>query len=206
MRQLAFGLAALLAALVALAASAAAQGADYRIAPGDQLAIEVLEDESLNRRVLVLPDGSVSFPLAGTIRAGGRTVSQVERALTSRLAPNFANQPNVFVAVVGLAPEEEEELVEEEELLVVYVMGEVNAPGPKEVLPGTTLLQLLSQSGGFTRFAATTRLQLRRRDQSGRERLFRIDYRAISRGALIARDPLIREGDVLIVPERRLFE
>jgi polysaccharide export outer membrane protein len=74
------------------------------------------------------------------------------------------------------------------------------------VLPGTTVLQLLSQSGGFTPFAATKRLQLRRSADDGAQRMITINYRAIARGAQIAREPTLRDGDVLLVPERRLFE
>lgn len=188
------------------ASLAAAQGGDYRIQPGDTLSIEVLEDNNLNRRVLVTPDGRFSFPLAGTVTASDRTVSQVERALTSALAPNFTNTPTVFVSVASVA---EGRFAEEEtdEAIRVYIVGEVNDPGPKAVLPGSTVLQLLSQSGGFTPFAATKRLQLRRTDPaSGSQQMFLIDYRAISSGARIARQPELREGDVLLVPERRLFE
>ena len=182
--------------------------ANYLIQPGDTLRVEVLEDSTLNRSVLVLPDGRISFPLAGTVRAGGLSVGQIERAITSRLAPNFATEPNVFVSVTGVTPREERVEEEEElETVLVYIVGEVGSPGPKQVLPGTTVLQLLSQSGGFTQFAATKRLQLRRKDHaSGRERLYRINYRAISQGAAITTDLTLREGDVLLVPERRLFE
>lgn len=184
---------------------AAAQGGNYQIQPGDALAIEVLEDPNLNRQVLILPDGRFSFPLAGTVTAGGRTVGQVERALSSALSPNFTNPPTVFVSVARVSESDAE--AEADETLTVYLLGEVNAPGPKAVLPGTSVLQLLSQSGGFTPFAATKRLQLRRSDpQTGAQRLFVIDYRAISRGARIVNEPLLREGDVLLVPERRLFE
>ena len=58
--------------LMAGLAGAAAAQSDYRIQPGDTLQIEVLEDPNLNRSVLVLPDGSISVPLVGTVRAGGR--------------------------------------------------------------------------------------------------------------------------------------
>ena len=62
-----------------LAAPAAfAQSAGYRIQPGDSLAVTVLEDDTLNRQLLVLPDGRISVPLAGSVTAGGRTVEQVE--------------------------------------------------------------------------------------------------------------------------------
>jgi len=187
--------------------TALAQGGNYQIQPGDTLTVEVLEDANLDRRVLVLPDGRFSFPLAGTVPAAGRTVGQVERALASALAPSFTNPPTVFVSVASVAGGFGEEPSTGREALTVYLVGEVNAPGPKAVLPGTTVLQLLSQSGGFTPFAATKRIQLRRTDpNTGAQRLFVIDYRAISQGARIVNEPVVREGDVLLVPERRLFE
>ena len=199
-----------MAALCAAVWAGAAAAQDYLIQPGDQLNIEVLEDPDLNRGVLVTPDGRISFPLAGNVQAGGRTTSQVERALRSALAANFSSPPTVFVAVGALAPERPERAAtprDEDETMIVYVMGEVQSPGPKAVLPGTTVLQLLAQSGGFTPFAATKRLQLRRNvGGAGQQQLTIIDYRAISRGAVMVNEPVLRAGDVLVVPERRLFE
>jgi polysaccharide export outer membrane protein len=192
------------AAALFWAAAALGQG-NYTIQPGDQLSIEVLEDPNLNRTVLVAPDGRVSFPLAGNVQAGGRTIPQVEAALRSALSDDFANPPNVFVALVGIpqAPG----TLETGDLITVYLLGEVNQPGPVQVEPGTTVLQLLAQSGGFTPFAATKRIQLRRTDAAtGAQSLVEIDYRSISRGARILAEPTMREGDVVLVPERRLFE
>jgi polysaccharide biosynthesis/export protein len=190
----------LLAALLALVpALALAQSAGYRIQPGDQLAITVLEDDTLNREVLVLPDGSISVPLAGTISAAGRSVDAVENTIADRLASNFAVRPSVFVSVVA---------VNELGLTFpIYVVGQVGEPGVREVEAGTTLLQAIALAGGLDRFAATKRIQLRRRDPStGQERLYIFNYRAVERGGAIESMITMREGDVIIVPERRLFE
>lgn len=194
--------AALFGALALLWAATAHGQGDYLIQPGDQLAIEVLEDPNLNRNVLVAPDGRISFPLAGNIIAGGRTVPQVERALVAALSDDFANAPNVFVAIVGIP-----EAPDTGELITVFVLGEVNQPGPIQIEQGSTLLQALALTGGFTPFAATRRIQLRRNfGTTGRQQLVEIDYRQISRGAQILNEPTMRDGDVLLVPERRLFE
>lgn len=175
-----------------------AQSADYRIQPGDTLAITVLEDETLNRETLVLPDGRISVPLAGSIRAGGNTVGSVENTIADRLAANFAVRPSVFVSVTS---------VDEDGLTFpVYILGEVTAPGIQEVESGTTLLQAIALAGGPDRFAATRRIQLRRTDASGQEKLYLFDYRAVERGGSIQSMITLREGDVIIVPERRLFE
>ena len=180
---------------------------EYRIQVGDRLVIEVLEDAALNRSVVVLPDGRVSFPFAGTVRAAGRTVSQVEAAITAGIADQFQDRPTVFVAVQPLERLEDPEVAEEDvETISVYFVGEVNEPGLREVEPGTSFLQAVSQSGGLTRFAATKRLQLRRTGASGRETIVTINYRALSRGAALQSDVILLDGDVILVPERRLFE
>jgi polysaccharide export outer membrane protein len=191
----------LLAFLVALWAvpAAFAQSAGYRIQPGDTLAVTVLEDETLNRQVLVLPDGNISVPLAGSVSAAGRSVEAVESTLADRLASNFAVRPSVFVSVTGIT--------EEDIVFPIYVLGQVNAPGVREIEPGTTLLQALALAGGLDRFAAAKRIQLRRRDsRTGEERLFLFNYRAVERGGAILSMITMREGDTIIVPERRLFE
>lgn len=186
-------------ALLLAAPMALAQAAGYRIQPGDQIAVTVLEDETLNRTLLVTPDGRVSMPLAGTVQVGGRTVEQVESAIADRLAANFAVRPNVFVSVTQI-----EDLLD---TFNIYVLGRVGDPGLKEVEVGTTLLQAVALAGGFDRFAATRRIQLRRTDPAtGQERLFIFNFRAVERGSPIQSMIALREGDVIIVPERRLFE
>ncbi len=179
----------------------------YRIRTGDTLRIEVLEDASLNRETLVLPDGRVSFPMAGAVRASGLTVTELARTIQSALADDFANPPNVYVAVTSIPERIRSSTVAEDPVIDIYLLGEVNAPGRKELEPGTTFLQALSEAGGFTNFAATKRLQLRRRDpHSGQEYVYPINYRALSRGAPLGGDPTLLDGDVILVPERGLFE
>ncbi len=188
---------------ILFATSVAAQG-NYNIRPGDTLRIEVLEDPSLNRNVLVLPDGQISFPLAGSIQATGMSTSQVERSITSRIAENFATEPNVFVAVSNI-PQQAEGPLDAEPTIDVYFLGEVRTPGLRAIAPGSTILQALSQSGGLTEFAATKRIQLRRQFDS-REYVYRINYKALSDGATIEGNISLSDGDVILVPERRLFE
>lgn len=179
----------------------------YRVKSGDTLTIEVLEDASLSRNVLVLPGGTFDFPYAGTIRASRRTPEQIEAAIAQGIASNFTNPPTVFVSVASLRPREEPREPPEPVRMPVYVLGEVAEPGLKEVRPGTTFLQALSQAGGFTNFAAKKRVQLRRTDpRTGAQSVSVINYRALSRGAAQNRSIKLQEGDVIMIPERRLFE
>lgn len=194
----------LLALVATLFAASAFAQSGYQIRPGDTLSIEVLEDSSLNRSVLVLPDGTISFPFAGSIAAAGRTASQVDAAITAGIAGNFASEPNVFVTVASLtqAPASSGGAS-----ISVYMMGEIAAPGQKSLRRGTTLLQALAETGGFTAFAAKKRIVLRRTDaRTGQQSVSTINYKAIADGAAVGGDIVLRSGDVIIVPERRLFE
>lgn len=189
-----------------LASHAFAQDSNYRIQPGDILDVTVLEDAALNRQVLVGPDGRISLPLAGTVRAGGQTIEAVEANIAKRLASNFAVAPNVFVALTALAPDRAA-TVDELDLIAIYVMGQVGSPGRLQLERGTSLLQAVALAGGLGRFAATKRIQLRRVDpNTGRERLFLFNFKAVEQGGSIRSTMAMRDGDVIIVPERRLFE
>ncbi len=188
--------------LLVLLMAPAAWAQRYQIQAGDRLDISVLEDPTLNRQVLVSPDGRISVPIAGNIRAGGRSTSQVERTIQERLASGFEVTPTVTVSLVALAPEPSPD----ENFIEIYVIGEVSRPGLLRVEGGTTLLQALSQVGGMSKFAATKRIQLRRIVKGGGEEIFVFNYRGIERGQRVNTSLTVREGDVIVVPERKLFE
>lgn len=202
-----YGLIAVLSAQFAGAPASSQEG--YRLSPGDVLRVEVLEDESLNRTVLVAPDGRISFPLAGDVRAGGRTLAALRTDLITKLSPNFSNAPTVFVSLERLAPPslEEPELSLEPITIAIYVLGETGNSGRIDLEPGTTLLQAFSQMGGFSDFAAVKRVQLRRRDPlTGLETIYPLNYRSIVNGQSPNGSVLMQDGDVILVPTRRLFE
>ena len=188
-----------------VATTAVAQSG-YKVRPGDTLQVEVLEDPSLNRSVLVLPDGTVSFPFAGSLRASGQTAGQISQVIRSGIAGQFQVDPTVFVTVATLSAPSPS-LASAPATTDIFMMGEITAPGAKSLKRGTTLIQALAESGGFTRFAAQKRIILRRSDRrTGKQSVHRINYKAIADGAAIGRDIVLKDGDVIIVPERRLFE
>lgn len=199
----------------ALLASPALAQSGYQLQPGDVVRVEVLEDPALNRSTLVLPDGSINFPQAGAIRAAGLSVDQVQSALSSALAANFATPPTVYASVASLAPPPlpsfgggaaaADEIVNG---IKVYVMGEVSEPGVKEVEAGTNLLQFMAQAGNVGNFAARKRIELHRMDAAtGTGRIYVFDLNKVGGGAnRISGMTQLVEGDVVVVPQRRLFE
>lgn len=189
----------ILAVVTGVAAPAAA-GPRYTIASGDVLRIEVLQDSSLDRNVLVLPDGTIDFPYIGSIRAAGQTPDALRGRLAAALAPSFATTPSVSVAVRSLGKRDGGGPAR----ITVYAMGEIGRSGALDVKPGTTLLQLLALAGGFTEFAARRRVELHRIDPaSGVQRTRRFDLLAAGGSAGAMR---LEPGDVIVVPQLRLFE
>ncbi|SHF38882.1 polysaccharide export outer membrane protein [Litoreibacter ascidiaceicola] len=182
----------------------------YVLQSGDTLRIEVIEDSSLNRNALVLPDGTIAFPMIGQVAAAGLTLSQVREALTSGLAPNFAQRPSLHVAVASVAHKKASTRAmsapkASENLITVFGMGELGRPGKLQLQQGSSLLQFLAQAGGTTPYAATKRVQVRRAASAdGITRTYRVNVKKLMQGG--GTSFLLAPGDVVIVPERKLFE
>lgn len=191
--------------IVAALISGAVHAQDaYTFKPGDTLDISVLEDANLNRQVLVRPDGRISIPLVGDVIAAGQTPESLKASIADGLASNFSIAPNVTVALsavgvpaVSYAPA----------TVSVYILGQVNNPGAFEVEPGSSILQVLSIAGGLGTFAAPKRIQVRSTDpKSGAETVRGFNYDAYVNGGVAGATLRLRDGDVIIVPERHLFE
>jgi polysaccharide biosynthesis/export protein len=198
-------LASLIALGVALISPAMAQDG-YSVRAGDVLKIEVLEDPTLNRSVLVAPDGRITLPLAGSIRASGQSIDAIAASISAGLGPSFAAAPTVVVSLERLAERRNNSgngggAAARPPTISVYVIGEAGKPGKFDIAPGSTVLQLFAEMGGFSKFAATKRLQLRRGETT-----FALNYDEIETGASNAGSTTLKPGDVLIIPQRRLFE
>jgi polysaccharide export outer membrane protein len=179
----------------------------YQLQPGDIVEITVIEDPNLNRRVLVGPDGRISMPLAGSIVASGRTLSEVQSAIQSSLAGNFVRPPTVSASLIALGPPplpEQEEL----DLFSVYVLGEVNRPGryDYESEKPISVLQALALAGGPGIFADRDEIQIRNLDEDGAEKIRIFDYDAVEKGLGATLATTLSDGAIIVVPERGLFD
>ena len=197
--------------VAAMVAPVASQDGGYLIRPGDTLKIEVLEDPGLNRSVLVSPDGRINLPLTGTVQVSGKTIEAVQGELSTRLAANFAAPPNVYASIESVAVRAAggggSGGAGTAATVDVYVIGEAAKSGKLLVAPGTTVLQFFAEMGGFSKFAATKRIQLRRTDrQTNKETSYLINYDAIEAGTSRMGATVLRKGDVIVVPQRKLFE
>ena len=173
------------------------------IKPGDTLSISVLQDPKLDRNVVVDPSGEIAFPLAGHIRARGLTPQALENILKAKLKNNYKDENLDVTVAVASAPKE---IPEEDLKPKIFVTGEVIRPGSYVVRQPTTLMQAIALSGGIGPFAAKNRIQVRRRGPGGDETIFMFNYKAYEAGADLEGNIRLRAGDVILVPERGLFD
>ena len=179
--------------------------------PGDTIEISVWQDPKLDRKVLIAPDGMISFPLAGHIRAGGKTTQALENILKQRLKKNYNGPLDITVSLAALNKEAQQE--KEENKPRIFVTGEVLRPGPYVYRSHTSVVDALALAGGVGPFAATRRIQVHRKVR-GVETTYLFNYNEYQSGVPaphdVERPPNIninlRPGDVIIVPERGLFE
>jgi polysaccharide export outer membrane protein len=124
-------------ALAGLAAAAPqpARPADYEIGPGDVLKVVVIGQADMTGSFTVGPDGMVSFPILGKVKASENTALELERKLTVLLADGILKRPQVTVTVAEYGSQK------------VFVTGEVQRPGQYALKADRTLLVLLGDIG-----------------------------------------------------------
>ena len=182
-----------------LSMQTAALGQTYRLKSGDKIEISVWQDQKLDRQVVVGPDGRVSFPLAGHMRAAGSTLEALESRLRQKLKKFYSENLDITVLLVST---NDQKTINEK---TVYVTGEVLRPGPFVIKKRTTVLQALALSGGLGPYAAKGRIQVRRK-VAGNDVVVSFDYNKVESGRDLTGNIYLHDGDVVIVPERGLFE
>ena len=145
-------------AMLALCASAAlagvsAQQESYRLAPGDEVSIKVFDNEDISGEFQVDAAGNISFPLLGQVKAGGKTVEQLNTDITVALDKDYLVNPKVSVEVLNFRP--------------IFVIGQVNSPGSYPYSSGMTVRHAVALAGGYTRRASTSSMTIIRQDPSG---------------------------------------
>jgi polysaccharide export outer membrane protein len=168
--------------------------------PGDTLQISVFQDPKLDRQVVVGPDGMISFPLAGHIKAGGITTQALENLLRARLQKNYTGKLDITVSLAAVNPTEAAETKPR-----VYISGEVLKPGPYPTKPPITIAQAIALAGGLSPFAASRRIQVHRM-VNGTDTVLVFDYKAFQAGTQPSDNFTLQSGDTIIVPERGLLE
>jgi polysaccharide export outer membrane protein len=185
-------------ATTADAAAPAGQAGDagsYVIGSGDQLRIFVYDAPQLSIDVPVRPDGRISTPLIPEIVAAGKTPRQLSQDITERLK-EFVNEPNVTVIVSSFVGPLNRQ---------IRIIGEAAEPQAIPYRDHLTVLDVMIQTKGLTRYAAGNRAIIVRRvtDKQGGDRQESIPVRLsdLLKDGDISQNVEMQPGDTLIIPQ-----
>lgn len=174
--------------IVILATPMFAQDTVYRINSGDVLEISVWKEEGMEREVLVLPDGTISFPLAGHLKAAGLSPKEVQESITEKLVEYLPDSP-VTVTVRETSGNR------------FFVVGQVNNPGQFLMSHQIDVAQALSLAQGLTAFGDENDIVILRRSEDGVQIAIPFDFSDIQDGENLESNILLQSGDIVIVPE-----
>jgi len=165
---------------------AQAQNASYKLKEGDALNVSVWGEETLQKEAIVLPDGSITFPLAGRVDVVGSPVVEVEKRITEKLK-TYLPDPQVTVVVSSISGNQ------------IFILGKVTAPGPVLMTGPMTVMQALSLTGGFDKFADLDEIKVLR-NENGIQKTIPVNYNALIRGQSLKSNVLLKAGDTILVP------
>lgn len=172
----------------------------YIIRAGDQLLITVVGyEKELTALVVVRPDGMITYPVVGDVKAAGLTIAQLSSAIGEKLSDlEYYKSPQVTVQL--RQPRQE----------IIYVSGDVKDPGQK-TFPGTAnVIEVLAAAGWFVETAdlANARIMKKRKDAAPEivpidlEKLLKKEFmeQGVVSGELLSDRFMLSDGDVLVVP------
>jgi polysaccharide biosynthesis/export protein len=161
--------------------------AAYVIGIGDALDINVWKEGELSKNVMVRPDGMISLPLVGEIKASGLTPVQLKDQLTTALS-KVLSDPQVTVIVVSVNS------------LSFNIVGNVLKPGYYPLIHPITVLDAIALSGGFKDFAKEKKIYILRTGPNGKQEKLYFNYKQVIRGQRMAQNIMLQPRDTLVVP------
>jgi polysaccharide biosynthesis/export protein len=161
----------------------------YVIGPMDVLVVTVWNNANLSGPKDVGPDGMISMPLIGEVKADGLTQKQLQDAIAERLKEaKFLNTPEVNVQVARVNSKR------------YFVYGEVGRTGEFPLIQETTVMDALSNVGGFRDFANPKKIYIQRVLPSGESKKFNFNYKDVSQGKHLEQNIVLENGDRIFVP------
>ena len=131
-------------------------------------------------------DGKITFPLLNDVQAAGLATLDLKRVIESGLK-DYVSNPVVTVNVRQPLSKR------------FYVLGEVRRTGEYPLVKHLTVLQAFAVAGGFTEWASKKEIILLRQE-NGKEKIYRINYKDITKGKDLSQNIKLKTDDTIIVP------
>lgn len=158
------------------------------LGPGDKIALTVFYgSHSFTAPYTLDPSGEIAVQYIGSVKAGGKTLSAIQREIHDRLADGYLQDPIVNLNLVELNS------------LTLSVSGMVGRNGQVKFTPGMTITDVIAQSGGFSPLARKNMVKVVR-IVNGQTQTYKLPVEMMSEGER-PNFPMM-PGDEVFVPER----
>ncbi len=158
----------------------------YRLRQGDLIQVSVWGEDKLQKESVVLPDGSITYPLAGRVEVVGLTSVEAEKRIAEKLK-GYLPDPQVSVVITKI------------EGNLAHVLGKVMKPGQVLMTGPMTVLDALSVAGGLDKFADRNNIKVLRNTPQG-QKAIPIHYDQLIRGEHLESNIVLNPGDTILVP------
>jgi polysaccharide export outer membrane protein len=168
---------------------------EYALGPGDIVRVTVYNSPDLTTETEVSQDGTISFPLVGSVKVGGLTRVQAEKAIATRLSKGgFVAKPHVNMLVTQYRSRQ------------VSVIGEVHKPGKFPANQITTLTDAIAMAGGI-KPNGSYMVTVIRKEEGGKTAQYAVNFKSLLQGADggTNRNIPILSDDVVYVPPAPVF-
>jgi protein involved in polysaccharide export with SLBB domain len=168
----------------------------YRLAVGDQLSFQIIEDEDDPKPLSVTDSGDVQIPYIGRYPAVGKTCKELAMDLKAELEKQYYYKATVVIAV-DAKPRSRGK---------IYLVGAVRSPGSQEIASDETLTvsRAILRAGGFADFADQKNVRVTRNKGVGPDdkKAFIVNVARIFEKGKTDDDLQLQPGDLVYVPER----
>ncbi len=167
-----------------------AQDGTYRLLPDDIITIKVFNEQQMNAQVTIGRDGNITAPFVGSVRAVGKTTTELEK----ELAEIFERKLRLRNPIVSISIDRFRELR-------FTILGAVQRPGTYPFRSGDTLLKGIGIGGAPIEGRADYKRAMFRRGDA--RELIPVDLDALMFRGDTSQNFILQDGDELIVPENR---
>ncbi len=167
----------------------------YRLAIGDSVNFQIIEDEDDPQSLTVTDSGDVEVPYIGRYPAVGKTCQELAKQLKAALEKKYYYRATVIISVKSMVSEG-----------VVYLVGAVKTPGPLEIPRDDvlTVSKAVLRGGGFLDFADQKHVRVTRKGEDGTNDVFTVNVAAVLNKGRTDEDPQVEPGDLIFVPEKTI--
>lgn len=159
---------------------------------GDVVSINVWENRDLNTESTIRPDGTITMPLVGDLKAAGETPTSLKAQIKTRLTDFVKLQSGTDLVTVA---------VRNWRSYRFTIQGEVTRQGVLTADHFLTVADAIAMAGGVTRFAKRAQIKLFRVDPKTKQtRTIPLDYDALSSGQRLDMNIWVLSDDVIYVP------